>query len=90
MEKIEWTVIPDGGYRYLTINECFRQNANRHLQRANRYLFDDNIFDYAEGSLKKAEKNYKNAHLFKIDDPFVKFIVNDLAEQIATTIIVGK
>lgn len=74
-------------YKYITVEEAIRLNGDRHLQRANRYLADEN-FEFAEGSLAKAEKNYSKANILRID-PIFDNILKDLSDRIADSILNG-
>ena len=54
---------------YLRLSEAVRANGDRHLRRAIAYLREMN-FDYAQGSLAKARRNYRSAALLATYDLF--------------------
>lgn len=73
---------------YLTIEDSFRHNGDRHLTRAFNHLYYGHPDSYWQGSIDKAIKNYKNADALKLD-PWAQNIVDIMAHRMADVILYG-
>lgn len=87
MTTIQFTKINDpyGEYIYYTIEECYRRNGYRHLERAIAYTSAGYPDRFYEGSMRKALRNFKKADELKIPeylepmlDLFTKRIVDSI------------
>lgn len=74
--------------QYMTLSENIRKNGDRHKANAERYL-SQGLPEYAAGSMRKAEKNYKRAdeieEIFKLPkflEPFYKEVKEAMARNI--------
>lgn len=75
-------------HEYLTVEEYYRRNGKRHLERAIAYTSASYPDRYYEGSMKKALRNLKKADELKVPD-LLKPILNKLSDQVADAIMYG-
>lgn len=73
---------------YQTIDDWFKQNAERHLERAIAYASAGYPDRFYEGSMRKAIRNFKIADDFKVPE-FFKPYVDALSNAIADNILNG-
>jgi mono/diheme cytochrome c family protein len=64
---MEINCFSDGKYR--SIEQCHRANGDRHAARA-KYWLAQGKPDYAEGSMRKARRNWARADAWKTPDCF--------------------
>lgn len=76
-------------FKYYTVEDHFRSNGERHLERAISYISAGFPDRYYQGSMGKAERNFKKAEGLKLPD-FLNSIVGKLANSVADTILNGK
>lgn len=70
---------------YLTIEDHYKQNADRHLERAIAYASAGYHDRYYEASMKKALKWYKKADALKLPkylDETIKMLGKKIADHI--------
>lgn len=70
---------------YYTVVQHYKDNANRHLERAIAYASAGFADRYFEDSMKKALRNFKVADEFKVPsflEPFQKQMIAAIAKDI--------
>ena len=77
---------------YTTIEDHFKMNGDRHLERAFNHLYCGRSDNYWQGSVDKALKNYNKTTSFKLDplsEVILKPIMDRLAIGMANCIMYG-
>lgn len=75
---------------YITIQDQFKLNGDRHLERAIAYASAQYPDRYFEGSMRKAISNYKKADEFKFVVHIERmFIFKEINERITFSIMNG-
>jgi hypothetical protein len=79
-------------YEYISFEDHYRLNGDRHLSRAKMHIADGKI-DYAIGSLKKAKKNYDVCYRLKAMEEAMPIElrreIDRMAQSIANEIMNG-
>lgn len=78
--------------KYISLEEAIRQNGHRHLERAISYISAGYPDRFADGSLRKAIKNFKKADELKfktVIDKVLDPIINNLVDKVAQSIMDG-
>jgi hypothetical protein len=72
------------GYR--TVEQSLRANGERHLANAVSYA-SRGLLAHSEGSLRKANRNFKRAVCFMVCDGLVRMYMDDLARKVAANVM---
>lgn len=75
-------------YEYVRVEDHFRLNGERHLEHAIGYISAGYPDRFADGSLKKAKRNFKLGRGLELP-PIVEDSTNILANRIANFILNG-
>lgn len=76
---------------YYTVEQSFRRNGDRYLERAIAYASAQYPEHYYQGSMKKAFRWYKKADGFKINPNSIYYdLLNNMHDQISDSILYGQ
>lgn len=76
--------------KYIALNECIRLNGEHHLANAIGYA-SRGLFDYSDGSLHKAVRNFRRAQLMELPKlhPSLQAAVDELVRYFEHRFIYG-
>jgi hypothetical protein len=70
--------------KYRSIEQCHRDNGDRHARKA-EFWRTQGKSDYAEGSMRKARRNWARADAWKTPECMIP-LMNDLLDRITNSI----